>query len=245
MPVSAIIEPKKVVNDHAESLNISISEIGVKKLVIVSWLPHIVELLREAFGASKSENWLYKNNPIYSTGKITIGHIRPGAPAAAIYIEQLIAAGAKKIITIGYAGALVDKVSIGDVIVANGFISSEGTSKHYSQSPKDIKPTQQLLSQLQSLSSTSKLNFGKCWNTDALFRETADDVKAFGERGALCVDMETSACVAVCNFREVETCNLLLISDLVYGDSWVKGFSNERLHASVNNVVKLVVTLAS
>ncbi len=245
MKVSAIIEPKTVVFDHAESLGISINEIGVKKLVIVSWLPHVVEKLRKAFNASKSENWIYKNNPIYSSEEITIGHIRPGSPAAVIYIEQLIASGAEKIISIGYAGALLDEVSIGDVIVANSFISTEGTSKHYCNSPLDIKPTKHLLEKIQKLPNSNHFKFGKCWSTDALYRETIEDINKFGKQGALCVDMETSACVAVCNYRKIEICSLLLISDLVHGGSWVKGFSNEELKISINNVVQTMVDVAN
>ncbi len=244
MKDDAIIDPKTVVLNYAESQGIAVNEIGVEKLVVVSWLPHIVDKLRVRFNARKAENWLYKNNAIYLADEITIGHIRPGAPAAAIYIEQLIAAGAERIITVGYAGSLTGSVSIGDVIVPNSFISTEGTSRHYCKSVNEIKPTEKILKKIQRLPSSDKFKFGKCWSTDALFRETEEDIKCFSEQEALCVDMESSACAAVCNFRNIEVCNFLLISDSVHSGSWVKGFSNEKLFSSIHDVVETMVEMA-
>ncbi len=116
--------------------------------------------------------------------------------------------------------------------------------KNYCNSPNEVTPTKKLVTKIQKSPHSKKFKLGRCWSTDALFRETMEDIKKFAEQGALCVDMETSACVAVCNYRKIEVCSLLLISDLVHGGSWVKGFSNERLHTSIDDVVKTMIEIA-
>lgn len=235
-----IITPKQVIEDYAENRRISVPDIGVNKTVIISWLPHIVDKLRINFQATKNEHWLYKNNPLYSNTNISIGHIRPGASAAAIYIEQIIACGAEKIICVGYAGSLVERVNVGDVIVPTWFISTEGTSKHYCNSDSDIVPTLALLELIRSNDRSKSFRYGGCWSTDALFRETQSDIEKNAEAGAFCVDMESSASIAVGKYRSVEICSLLIVSDAVWGGKWKKGFDSPQLLESIDNVVKLL-----
>ncbi|ACO80326.1 phosphorylase [Azotobacter vinelandii CA] len=236
-----IISAEQVIRDHADSIGIDIHGIGVRNRVIVSWLPHIVNRLSAAIETNKCTNWLYPGNPLYSNENVSVAHIRPGAPAAAIYLELLIACGAEQVITIGYAGALSESVSIGDVVMPGWFVSSEGTSRHYVTETENIEPSARLMRSLTKASHDHGLSMreGGCWSTDALFRETESDIERHA-RKALCVDMESSACVAVGNFRNIEICSLLVVSDSVWGGEWRKGFKSERLKESVDKIVAMM-----
>ena len=54
-----------------------------------------------------------------------------GAPYATIILETLIAWGANTILFFGWCGAVSGGVAIGDIVVPDGAIIDEGTSRHY------------------------------------------------------------------------------------------------------------------
>ena len=55
-----------------------------------------------------------------------------GAPYAAMLLETLIAWGARRIIFLGWCGAVAEEVKIGDIILPTAALIDEGTSGHYS-----------------------------------------------------------------------------------------------------------------
>ena len=67
--------------------------------------------------------------------------------------------------------------------------------------------------------------------TVSITRETEEKVRTYAQRGVLGVDMETSAMYAVGIFRGVEVCNLLTVSDELWGD-WHPPFEAEHLEAA-------------
>ncbi|MBR3439075.1 MAG: nucleoside phosphorylase, partial [Clostridia bacterium] len=54
-----------------------------------------------------------------------------GAPSAAICMEELAKIGVDTFIRVGTCGGMQDNVLPGDVIIANGAIRMDGTSKEY------------------------------------------------------------------------------------------------------------------
>ena len=61
-----------------------------------------------------------------------------GAPMAVMLLEQLIALGARRLLYLGFCGALVPSYRIGDLFLPVQAIREEGTSYHYL--PADIVP---------------------------------------------------------------------------------------------------------
>ena len=61
---------------------------------------------------------------------------------------------------------------------------------------------------------------GNVWTTDAPYRETPSRIKYARENGAVCVDMEASACFAVAQFRNVHLSAIFCGSDLVSEKGW-------------------------
>ena len=54
-----------------------------------------------------------------------------GGPSASIAMEELVACGAKTFIRVGTCGGMQLDVESGDIVIANGSIRAEGTSKEY------------------------------------------------------------------------------------------------------------------
>lgn len=54
-----------------------------------------------------------------------------GGPSTAIAIEELRQIGVDTLIRIGSCGALQDTLALGDLIIANGAVADDGTSKTY------------------------------------------------------------------------------------------------------------------
>ena len=54
-----------------------------------------------------------------------------GGPSASIAMEELVACGAKTFIRVGTCGGMQLDINSGDIVIANGAIRAEGTSKEY------------------------------------------------------------------------------------------------------------------
>ena len=61
---------------------------------------------------------------------------------------------------------------------------------------------------------------GKTWTTDAFFRETPNKIKERKAEGAICVEMESSALMAVAQFRKEQLGFILAAGDDVSGLTW-------------------------
>ena len=90
------------------------------------------------------------NNQIAIIGKFGIG-----APVVVTLLEELIAFGVKKFISIGIAGTLQENLKIGDLIVCEKAIRDEGTSHHYLKYSKYVyaskEMTQKIINSLTNL----------------------------------------------------------------------------------------------
>lgn len=148
-----------------------------------------------------------------------------GAPQTVMILEKLIALGARRVILFGWTGGLSPNLSPGDLLLPNGAISEEGTSRHYSEEGK-FRPSSLLVQGLREALTQEGLSFqeGPVWTTDAPYRETINKVKRFQSQGVLGVDMETSALFAVSAFRGIEAAALLIVSDDLSGMTWRHGF---------------------
>ena len=197
--------------------------------------------------------------PLFAT-KLTMGTTQTddlslcgpfiGAPYGAMILETLIAWGARRIIFMGWCGAVSKSVHIGNVILPNGALVDEGTSRYYGQSQSDpAVPSEKLLKQARNILATAGQSFqeGLIWTTDAAFRETPARVKDYQANGILAVEMELSALFSVGKFHGVKVVGLLVVSDEISTLTWKPGFKSqifkEGRHATANIVQRLVEAL--
>lgn len=137
------------------------------------------------------------------------------APQAALALELAFALGVKSVIRVGSCGAFFETAQIGDVILASGAISEEGTSPAYL--PKDVPylacPSL-LVDFKKSLEHRGlRLHSGLIVSIDAFLKETPDFVSRMQSWNVLGVDMVTSAFFALAQAFKARCVAALVVSD--------------------------------
>lgn len=134
-----------------------------------------------------------------------------GAPQAVDTVETLAALGVKNIILIGMCGAYDENVHIGEIISPRKAFVEEGTSLHYYESIEASYPDADFLDVAKSLFNIADYPIV---STDSIYRQTFNKEKLWREKGAVGVDMETSAVFSVAKYLGLKTVALLMVSDV-------------------------------
>ncbi len=153
-----------------------------------------------------------------------------GAPAAVANLEEFIAFGVKRFISLGTAGALRKGISIGGLMVCDRAIRDEGTSYHYLKPSKYAYPSKSLTADIRSALKACGLEFfcGTTWTVDAPYRETVAEVKKYQKEGVSTVEMEASALFAAAQVRRVPIGAMFTISDSLADLKWKPRFHHRR-----------------
>ena len=160
-----------------------------------------------------------------------------GAPAMATVLEILIALGVKELLLIGLAGSLQPEVLAGDIVLCDGALADEGISAHYV--PREISlPSKVMSARLAKTFKEEKLNFhtGRTWTTDALFRETVEEVAHYQKKNILTVEMEASAFFAICEQKKVKGAAAFAISDELFNLKWEPHFGEKAVVTAMRAV---------
>ncbi len=145
-----------------------------------------------------------------------------GAPLCAGFLDECIALGSKHIMFCGGAGVLRADLTVGHLIVIDSAIRDEGTSYHYIKPSREIKANPKVVRLIKKYLKSEKIDYvvGKTWTTDAFYRETKQKIKLRQEEGAILVDMEQSAMIAVSKFRKANYGAILYGGDDLTKDKW-------------------------
>ncbi|MBF0202271.1 MAG: nucleoside phosphorylase [Desulfamplus sp.] len=184
---------------------------------------------------------------------ITIAGPYLGAPLGAMVLESLIARGVSRVVAVGWCGALSDELNVGDIIIPDGAISDEGTSRNYMEMPEDsdfpitspsVEFSRTVAKALHENLSSHKIECrtGMIWTTDAIYRETPKKVAFFRDKGALVVEMECSAIFSVAAYRKIDLTAVLIVSDTLFKDEWEPGFRSKRFKNARRLVIDALVT---
>ena len=109
------------------------------------------------------------------------------------------------------SGAYNDNVCVGEIIAPYKAFVEEGTSLHYYESIEAAYPNKDLLRMVTSL---FNIKNHPIVSTDAVYRQTFEKEKLWRERGAVGVDMETSAVFSVAHYLGLNAVALLMVSDI-------------------------------
>lgn len=168
-------------------------------------------------------------------GRVSLVGPIVGSPYAVMLLDTLVAWGVQRILFLGWCGSISAGVGIGDIVVPERAFIDEGTSRHYLVDKATVRlPAGVLSGRLTTALDRSGTPFhqGSVWTTDAIYRETEQQVKFFQDKGALAVEMEMSALFSAARFRGVDLCGLLVTSDLLFDMHWKPGFRDERFKAA-------------
>lgn len=135
-----------------------------------------------------------------------------GAPQAVDTIEVLKAFGVRNIISVGMIGGYSDRIQVGDIVIPPLAYSEEGTSLHYYSDADRFTPDQELFD--KSIDFVKNNKQFPIVSTDAVYRQTFQKESLWREKGAVGVDMETSALFSVGKYLGLKVVAILMVSDV-------------------------------
>lgn len=166
-----------------------------------------------------------------------------GGASTGITVEELYNIGAEYMIRIGSCGALDPNMRLGELLIVNGAVRDDGTSKAYVEESYPAIPETQLLINVIQAAKNCGVSFyvGKARSHDSFYIDREEEIsKYWSERGVMGSDMETAALFTIGSLRGVKTASILNtvvafdgdltkgINEYVDGDASVKqGESNE------------------
>ena len=160
--------------------------------------------------------------------------------------EVILLTGARHYVLFGSCGALSSELTEGRLIVPTEAYRDEGFSYHYA--PADdyitVKNAARVAEILEELGLPHVS--GRCWTTDALFRETRGNAGKRRDEGCIAVDMECSGIQALCDFKGLEYYTFFYTGDLLDAPKWEQRIlSNdlEKDHQLTNFLVALEIAV--
>lgn len=137
-----------------------------------------------------------------------------GAPAAAQFLDSLIACGCQKIVSAGSCGVLAD-LPENEFLVPVKALRDEGTSYHYLPAARYIELDESARAAIEKTFRALGLPFRECttWTTDGFFRETRDMVEYRKAEGCMTVEMECAALAACARKRGAAFGQILYTAD--------------------------------
>ena len=164
-----------------------------------------------------------------------------GGPSAAIAMEELHQCGADTFIRVGTCGGMQLDVKGGDLIVANGAVRMEGTSKEYAPieypAVADFEVTKALADAAEKLGFTYHVGVAQC--KDSFYGQHEPEVKPVGYEllnkwdawvkcGALGSEMESAALFIVGSCLRVRVGTVLLV--IANQERAKAGLDNTQVH---------------
>ena len=123
--------------------------------------------------------------------------------------------GARHYIVFGSAGSLQPEATRGKLVVPTEAYRDEGMSYHYAP-PADYIPLRNAAKVASWLrESGAPVVEGRCWTTDAFYRETQASFAKRLSEGCLAVEMELAGAQAVCDFYGLELYAFLQTGDVL------------------------------
>lgn len=194
----AILNPSNMIKKSKYNINTIIINF-TKKLMDELIDTNKIELIDDI--VNKGVNGFYNIYKIKGTN-IAIYMTFVGAPSTVALIEEFsVALNAKNFILFGSCGVLNKDITYNKIIVPTSAYRDEGTSYHYKEASDYIDISNyKVVSEFLTSNNIDHV-CGKTWTTDAFFRETKENFEKRKEDGCISVEMEISACQAVCDFR--------------------------------------------
>jgi DeoD family purine-nucleoside phosphorylase len=141
---------------------------------------------------------------------LTVQSTGMGGPSAAIVCEELIMLGARRLVRIGTCGALVDGPALGDLVVADAVLATDGASTALGGNGM-AEPDPELRRALGA--AAPKARAGLVVSADLFYDPDPDRAAGWVAAGALAVEMEAATVFRVAARHGAAAACLLTVSD--------------------------------
>jgi uridine phosphorylase len=133
----------------------------------------------------------------------------PGAPVLATQMLNQIHLGVRRFIGIGTAGAIVDTLAPGDVVVITDAVRDEGVSHHLLPPARYVAADTALTAALVPDAAR-----GKTWTVAIPFVMTSRELEEYADEGVVSVELEAAALFAVAAARRAQAASAVVITDV-------------------------------
>lgn len=173
--------------------------------------------------------------------KVSVTSTGIGGPSASIAVEELVKAGADTFIRIGTCGGMQLDVKSGDIVIANGAIRMEGTSREYAPIEFPAVPDIDLLNALIGAAKDLKQEYhvGVVQCKDAFYGQHSPETmpvsyellnkwEAWKRLGCVASEMESAALFIVASALHVRAGSVFLV--MANQEREKEGLSNPVVH---------------
>lgn len=158
----------------------------------------------------------------YRKKNILLFNLFMGGPAASGLIEELSnITNIKNFVVFGSCGVLRPDLVGSKIIVPSKAYRDEGTSYHYKKYNSDFLNVKNY-KLVKDCFTKNKIPYiiGKTWTTDAIYRETINNVKRRRKEGCICVEMECASLEASLDFYNKNLFMFFYSGDTFDGEKW-------------------------
>jgi hypothetical protein len=116
---AARIEPADFMGHFLAQRGLDTASVGLRQTVVLPLIPALERRLLQAVGAPQPQPHPIQHQALYHPAGYPFSVIASpmGAPMAVMLLEQLIALGARRLLYLGFCGALVPSYRIGDLFL--------------------------------------------------------------------------------------------------------------------------------
>lgn len=152
----------------------------------------------------------------YKGKRISVQGTGMGMPSLAIYVNELIQLGAKRLIRVGTCGAYQPDLEVGQVIIASSASTDSNINTHYFPEAS-YAPTANFELLLAAYNAAKakgiEAKVGPIFSSDIFYQDDPLHYKKWADFGILAVEMESAALYALAAKHQVEALSILTVSD--------------------------------
>ncbi|MGM1022414.1 MAG: nucleoside phosphorylase [Bacillota bacterium] len=233
--------------------NIKVKQGAISEHVIVVGNPERAKMIGDLL--DHSEELAYSReyrtiNGYYKGKKITVASHGVGSPGAAVCFEELIKAGAKKIIRVGTAGSYTEELPPGSLIIADSAVRAEGLTKQLVPEGVPAVADFNMLLKLEEAAKKMKFKYGlgTIVTLDAFYAGPLEfPHMLYKESGALGAEMELAALYVIARLRGVSAVGIFALDGYAFSDmndyNPHKDFVNEAIQAEIDIALETLLNL--
>ena len=143
---------------------------------------------------------------------LTIQSTGMGGPSAAIVLEELCDLGLEIAIRVGTCGALDGDLALGDLVIADAALASDGTSRALGADGR-VAADARLVAALQDVAGAGART-GTVASSDLFYERDRDRPAGWRAAGALAIEMEAATLLRVGELRRIRVGCVLTVSDV-------------------------------
>ena len=204
---------------------------------------YIAETFMQDVRQVNGERALFGYTGTFNGRPVSVQSSGMGCPSAGIVIEELIRLGVNKILRVGTCGGLQPDLAIGDLIVAISAVPADSTATHLvggePHAPTaDWELVHGAVHSAKELG--KKVRVGPVVSSDVFYNPDSGQYGRWSDRGVLGVEMEAAMLFTVGALRKIKTGCLLIVSDIVVEDEFVR-ISDEEMKRAVDQMTELAL----